>query len=415
MTTSREAYPHAGEPAVVPPPPDALPTSAVAALHVPADAVDRALELPLRAATPAGVERRYRSIRRALVVELGIFATVAFVLVLLELGFIASEYGVAGVIILLLGLAPLPLLIAFGLWLDRFEPEPPWLLARALLWGAGVSILVAGIVNSSVAAVGGEFAAAVFSAPIGEELLKGMAVWWVYQHRREHLHGITDGIVYAIFVGVGFTIVEDTTYYAMALSEGEDVFELFFARGVMTPLLHSFFTAFTAMAIARAATIDGRGRRAMLVLAGYAMAVFTHALWNSGIGIALFPVLYLPPFVIGLVLLRRHRRRQEQVLTSWVRLEVGTGLVPEHAMQRILAKTTLGGFLRALGSSSHELHALRRVQAVTWSLASHREAVATRAAAGTPPQPIDRALDDRMRMMLRDTLQAWQSPAPDAA
>jgi protease PrsW len=178
--------------------------------------LDAATRLPLLAASPAAIERRYATIRAALLVEMGVLATLALALVALELGLIAIDLGSRGVLVVLLGLAPLPLLVAFGLWLDRFEPEPPWLLARTLLWGAGAAILVAGFVNSAVADAFGETAAAVVAAPLGEELLKGIAVWWIYRYRREHLHGIKDGIVYAIFVGVGFTVVEDATYYADA-------------------------------------------------------------------------------------------------------------------------------------------------------------------------------------------------------
>ena len=50
-----------------------------------------------------------------------------------------------------LALGPVPALLALGMWLDRFEPEPVWLLARTFLWGAAVAILTAGIVNNFVA------------------------------------------------------------------------------------------------------------------------------------------------------------------------------------------------------------------------------------------------------------------------
>jgi protease PrsW len=202
--------------ATLPPPEPQLPESVMSIDAVNPAELNAATRLPLLAASPAAIERRYATIRAALLVEMGVLATLALALVALELGLIAIDLGSRGVLVVLLGLAPLPLLVAFGLWLDRFEPEPPWLLARTLLWGAGAAILVAGFVNSAVADAFGETAAAVVAAPLGEELLKGIAVWWIYRYRREHLHGIKDGIVYAIFVGVGFTVVEDATYYADA-------------------------------------------------------------------------------------------------------------------------------------------------------------------------------------------------------
>jgi protease PrsW len=391
--------------ATLPPPEPQLPESVMSIDAVNPAELNAATRLPLLAASPAAIERRYATIRAALLVEMGVLATLALALVALELGLIAIDLGSRGVLVVLLGLAPLPLLVAFGLWLDRFEPEPPWLLARTLLWGAGAAILVAGFVNSAVADAFGETAAAVVAAPLGEELLKGIAVWWIYRYRREHLHGIKDGIVYAIFVGVGFTVVEDAGYYADAFGRGTEVLAgTVVIRGMLTPLMHSFFTAFTAMAIARAATVQGRTRRALLVLAGFSVAVFLHALWNSGAGMALYPVLYLPPFLYGLVRLRRHRREQQRMLERGLLPEVTARLLAADTVEQLQQGTTLREFWSALGSTSHPLHARRRAQAAAWSLAAHRAAVVQQVERGTPPRPIDRAIDDELLRSLVRTL-----------
>jgi protease PrsW len=391
----------------LPPPDPQLPTSSMSIGAVDPAELDAATRLPLLAATPAVIARRYATIRAALLVEMGVLATLALALVALDFSMIAIDMGGGGVLVVLLGLAPLPLLVAFGLWLDRFEPEPPWLLARTLLWGAGAAFLVAGFVNSMVEDVFGEIAAAVVAAPLGEELLKGLAVWWIYRHRREHLHGIKDGIVYAIFVGVGFTVVEDATYYARALDGGSEALAMtVLVRGMLTPLMHSFFTAFTAMAIARATTVDGRMRRALLVLAGFSVAVFLHALWNSE-GMVLFPVLYLPPFAYGLVRLRRHRREQQRMLDRGLLPEVTAGLLSADEIEQLQQGTTLREFCSALGSTSHPLHARRCAQAAAWALAAHRDAVGQRMERGTRPRSIDRAIDDELRRSLVGALDTW--------
>jgi protease PrsW len=391
----------------LPPPDPQLPTSATSIGAIDPAELDAATRLPLRAASPALIARRYASIRAALLIEMGLLATLALAMVALDFGMIAINMGSGGVLVVLLGLAPLPLLVAFGLWLDRFEPEPPWLLARTLLWGAGAAIVVAGFVNEMVADAFGVTASAVIAAPLGEELLKGLAVWWIYRHRREHLHGIKDGIVYALFVGIGFTVVEDATYYARALGDGSEALATtVLIRGMLTPLMHSFFTAFTAMAIARAATVDGRMRRALIVLAGLSAAVLLHALWNSGVGMVLFPVLYLPPFVYGLVRLRRHRREQQRMLERGLLPEVTTGLIGADAVEQLQQGTTLREFWSALGSTSHPLHARRCAQAAAWSLAAHRDAVMQRMERGTPPRPIDRAIDDELRRSLVRAMEA---------
>src|SRR5262245_21863225 len=52
-----------------------------------------------------------------------------------------------GIQALLIGLAaailPVPVLVACFLWLDRYEPEPAWVLAACFAWGAFVATGVA--------------------------------------------------------------------------------------------------------------------------------------------------------------------------------------------------------------------------------------------------------------------------------
>src|SRR5690606_14686040 len=64
------------------------------------------------------------------------------------------------------GLIPLAIVLPVLSWLDRVEPEPWSSRIHALLWGAGVAVIVAGIVNSIVGAIFGEVAAMVVSAPL---------------------------------------------------------------------------------------------------------------------------------------------------------------------------------------------------------------------------------------------------------
>ena len=63
-------------------------------------------------------------------------------------------------------------LLGVALWLDRFEPEPRHVLAMAFLWGASVAILMSGVANGIMDAVGGLGWSAVAGAPVVEEVLK---------------------------------------------------------------------------------------------------------------------------------------------------------------------------------------------------------------------------------------------------
>ena len=49
------------------------------------------------------------------------------------------------VVALVLALAPVPLLLAALLALDRMEPEPRANLVFAFVWGAGIAVLIAGV------------------------------------------------------------------------------------------------------------------------------------------------------------------------------------------------------------------------------------------------------------------------------
>jgi RsiW-degrading membrane proteinase PrsW (M82 family) len=72
--------------------------------------------------------------------------------------------------------------------LDRYDPEPWWCLAMAFLWGAVVATGFAGAINTFVRLKvteldgndAGAFVSTVVSAPLCEELFKGMAVFGVF-------------------------------------------------------------------------------------------------------------------------------------------------------------------------------------------------------------------------------------------
>ena len=326
------------------------------------------------------VERKYRYIGSALFVEAGMLIAVAVGFTLLEFAAFATD-GLEGIIALVLALAPVPLLWSLGLWLDRFEPEPPWLLARTFLWGAAVATLVAGIINTTVGMVAGEFVAAVICAPLIEEAMKGTGVLYVFRKRREHFNGRMDAVVYALFVGLGFAVVENVQYYAMGYHEGTDVFTAtVIMRGLLTPFLHPLFTVFTALAVARAAE-KGKSVINLRTLGGYWCAVFAHGLWNSGIGIFIYPFVLVPLFIWFVRRILRLRTDQHGEVGAYLKPEIDAGLIPLPVVQRLV----LGDFrpretFRALGKSDHPLHQWRAFHHAAYQLASYRRMGGTDAA-----------------------------------
>ncbi|NRQ31031.1 PrsW family intramembrane metalloprotease [Nonomuraea sp. NN258] len=212
----------------------------------------------------------------------------------------------------LMGFAPLPVLLAAVLSIDRLEPEPKLHLIFAFAWGAGVAVLLAiafteagqslferaGYGTRIVNEVG-----AVLLAPVIEEALKGSALLLLLRRKRE-IDGLTDGIVYASMCALGFATVENIGYYMMAFDESgtAGVMQLFVLRGLIDPLGHPIYTSLIGVGVAYALTRRNPARYAAIPL-GYLGAVFLHGLWNGAATLAPRTLLIPAYLVIMLVLI----------------------------------------------------------------------------------------------------------------
>jgi RsiW-degrading membrane proteinase PrsW (M82 family) len=233
----------------------------------------------------------------------------------------------------LLGFVPLLIVGPTMLWLDRVEPEPRSSLVHAFLWGATVAVLVSGFVNTGVILLTSEEVAAVVSAPLVEEAMKGLGVAWAV--RRAQVDGPMDGIVYAGWVGLGFAVVENALYFVNA-EEGGVLAATFVVRALLGPFAHPLFTAWIGLALGRA--VARGGRFGPSIGAGYALAVGAHALWNgsltasaawgdSGLLIAAVAMLaFVSLFTALAAVLARQRRRDERrflQLVPWLAAHYG--------------------------------------------------------------------------------------------
>jgi len=246
------------------------------------------------------------------------------------LGFIGItvKLGSAGWAVLALALLPAAALLQLTMWLDRVEAKPVWLLMRCVLWGAGPAAVASGLVNTAVAVSSGPRAAAMLSAPLIEEAMKGLALVWLLRHRRDQIHDALDAAMYAMCVGIGFAAVENAEYYAAALQKSAPVLAFtVIQRGLITPFAHPLFTFATALGIASAAN-----RRSPAVIAypllGYACAVSAHSLWNT------FPFTWMfviPGFIALALYIYRASRAEEQALETAVQRAVSRGQLPANA------------------------------------------------------------------------------------
>ncbi|HEX7490816.1 MAG TPA: PrsW family intramembrane metalloprotease, partial [Candidatus Limnocylindrales bacterium] len=183
--------------------------------------------------------------------------------------------------------------------LDLFEREPKTMLAGALLWGGIVAAGLAVFANEAWLSVIGKVASPEFAAQWGpaivgpgvEETLKLLGVVVLFLIASSEFDGVMDGFVYGAMIGLGFTVVEDVSYFIVAAAavpgtadQSGPVISTFLLRvGAGGLYGHVLFTGLTGMGFAYLATqqASGLGRRlgsaTLLVAAG----VGAHAVWNS--------------------------------------------------------------------------------------------------------------------------------------
>jgi RsiW-degrading membrane proteinase PrsW (M82 family) len=268
-----------------------------------------------------------RRSRAGLVVAAVIGFIVLALVMLFVLAYLFVGLGPAGVIIGgIMALVPLTIVFWGIRWIDRWEPEPRGALVFAFLWGAGVSVLIALIVDAEIQNViaaaglgefGAEFFGAAIQAPIVEEVGKGLGVLLLFFAVRRHFDGPVDGIVYSAWVAGGFAFTENILYFGSELAAGGAPVEVFFIRGIMSPFAHVMFTAFIGAAIGFAAQRPGWFRGVVAFVIGLIPAVLLHAFWNGVLFFisdfyGYYLLVQVPMFLVAVwlvTLLRRQERR----------------------------------------------------------------------------------------------------------
>ncbi len=275
-----------------------------------------------------------------------IFAIVFMSLIVVALMFLSVGI-VPAIIASVVAFVPAVLYLLPLIWLDRYDPEPLWLLALAFAWGALVAVIFSIVVNSLIAGVvevnmgpgAGQIAGGVLSAPIFEEASKGVGLLVLLIFFRRYLDDILDGIVFAGVIALGFATVENVQYYGAALSEAGlgGLIVLFFMRGILSPFAHVTFTSMTGIGVGIARESHSTFVRVLAPFLGYCGAVFLHALWNGMAilgGFESFMVGYLvieiPFFLmfVGFGLYVMHR--QNKILKEMLAIDIARGLIPKE-------------------------------------------------------------------------------------
>jgi len=195
--------------------------------------------------------------------------------------------------------------------MDRYEPEPTWLLTAVFFWGAVVATLISivmngvgeGVLSAALSAPASsqivQSSTASFVAPFVEESAKGsglLVLWLLSALWLHEVDGPLDGAIYGGVLGLGFTLTEDVLYVGSAAAQGSSqAFALYLVRTVAAGLSHASFTAMTGLGIGVAAEIKNPALKFFAPIAGWLSAVGLHFvhnflvtfLYDGGLGLAM--------------------------------------------------------------------------------------------------------------------------------
>jgi protease PrsW len=239
--------------------------------------------------------------------------------------------------------------------MDRYEPEPFWLLSLMFFWGAVVATLMALAMNQVgegvvSAALGMPLASSVvqsstasFVAPLVEESCKGsglLVLWMLSALWLHEIDGALDGAIYGGVIGLGFTLTEDVLYVGGAAAQGGAAAftALYLVRTVAAGLSHASFTAMTGLGVGVASETSNRALKCLAPVAGWLCAVGLHFvhnflvtfLYDGGVGLALKFLAFWTFDLLFFVLVVALAARDRSIVLRGLIDEVGRSLHPKE-------------------------------------------------------------------------------------
>jgi RsiW-degrading membrane proteinase PrsW (M82 family) len=291
----------------------------------------------------------------------GVLGLVVIYIVVDNLGFVAA------VIATVLAFIPPAIYILPLIFLDRYDPEPPWLIAGAFAWGGIVAIVFSYYINTFIGQLAYGFtqneglamiASAVFSAPVFEELTKGLGVVILLIFFRREFDDILDGIVYGGVIGLGFATVENVLYYGRGLYGGADMLVyLLLVRGIMSPFIHTTFTAMTGIGCGISRESHNTFVKLIMPIVGYCGAVALHMAWNGGIATLsqilfggsgfyiAYAILAVPFFLLFIGFCAYIMRRQNKILREMLAIDVAQGVLSDDQFKTATSAFKSTGWL----------------------------------------------------------------------
>ena len=201
--------------------------------------------------------------------------------------------------ILLIALAPVLIILLYVYFRDKYEKEPAGLLLMSLVAGAFITIPI-GFVEAGLMKIGSGFSGsaaktlwlAFIVAGSTEELFKFSALFiliWANRNFNEKF----DGIVYAVFISLGFALVENILY----VSQGG--IKVGLVRALTAVPAHAIFGIVMGYYFGLARFFDGM--RAYYIIRAIMWPIILHGFYDYCL-MSGFPILMLlfVPFIIYL-------------------------------------------------------------------------------------------------------------------
>lgn len=292
---------------------------------------------------------------------------------LVMVGIATSRVGILAVVVgAVAALLPVGLVVATVIWLDQWEPEPPFLLLGAFLWGAGGATASALYLNDTAIGVGHmllgpdphTFYSHALAAPLVEESAKALFVVALWFRRRSEFNGLVDGIVYAALTAAGFAFTENVFYFGKAFAQGGlgsvsgGVIAVFILRGVLAPFSHPLFSSMVGIGIGLAAGTRNRRRRVVWPVLGFIAAVALHVVWNRATlhgGMAFLDTYFLimvPAFVGTGWLVLWQRKREQRIVAEQLPVLRNAGLIGPTEVEMLASLAGRRGWQRKVRRSA---------------------------------------------------------------
>ncbi len=223
--------------------------------------------------------------------------------------------------LLLLALAPVCIILVYVYYRDKYEKEPLLLLFEGLVAG-GVMVFPIlyfeqkiQIIGASFTGIGLAFWSAFMVAALVEEFFKFLAVYFLLW-KNLNFNEEFDGIVYAVFVSLGFALVENVLY----VFSNENGYQVGMMRAFTAVPAHALFGVMMGYRFGLAKFVPSK--RAWYLFASFFVPFLFHGLYDFILMSRLpFLLFFFLPLVMYL-LWRSLKRMREIVNTSGFNPEV---------------------------------------------------------------------------------------------